>query len=209
MSAIGSNVPRPAMANPASAAQMAAGVLTDANRRLETPGQWEELGALLASLRPLAAQTGSTFPMEPVPFTWNGDIAGLPNAAGQIQPGCCGNLRGQAALEDMLRQMDALIARLEPRGAASPGTGAAGTSAAGSATGPASSGGGVPISDSSGWGSIDTMMAQAEKLAMSDKPSDQLKAQKLMMQARQMFETVSKLLQQMAEMAKTAISNIR
>ncbi|MEZ5356681.1 MAG: hypothetical protein R2762_28930 [Bryobacteraceae bacterium] len=60
-----------------------------------------------------------------------------------------------------------------------------------------------------GWGAIDSMMAEAEKLAKSKNPSDQLRAQQLMQQAQQMFQTISKMLQQMSEMFKTAIGNIR
>jgi hypothetical protein len=83
----------------------------------------------------------------------------------------------------------------QPGGAsASNQAGAAGTSAA---------------SGGEGWGAIDSMMAEAEKLAKSKNPSDQLRAQQMMNQAQQMFQTISKLLQQMAEMFKTAIGNIR
>lgn len=192
MSAIGSNTLRPMMTGTQGASQLADGILADANRRLESPAQWEQLTALLISLRPLAGQAGSAFPMEPVPFT-AGNPAALSAAAAELQPACTGDLRGQAALEGVLKQMDSLIAALQPRATAAS----------------SSSMQSVPMASSSNWSSIDSMMAQAEQLAMSDKPSDQLKAQKLMMQAKQMFETVSKLLQQLAEMAKTAISNIR
>ncbi|MEZ5403559.1 MAG: hypothetical protein R2729_28020 [Bryobacteraceae bacterium] len=201
MSAIGSNMGRPAMA-PASATQAAQGVLTDASRRLQSPAQWQELTAVLEALRPLAAQTAPAAAGEPLPFTWNGDIGGLREAIGNLSPSCCPGLQGEAAIQQLLGQMDALIARLEPQAVSPGGSAAAPPSASFSGTDS------LPVSSGS-WGSIDDMMAQAEKLAMSDKPSDQLKAQKLMMQARQMFETVSKLLQQLAEMAKTAISNIR
>jgi hypothetical protein len=175
------------------ASQLADGILADANRRLESPAQWEQLTALLVSLRPLAGQAGAAFPLEPAPFTTRG-AAVLPEAAAQLQFRSTGELRGQAALGNMVKQMDSLIAALEPRSASISASRQART---------------TPMASSANWGSIDSMMAQAEQLAMSDKPSDQLKAQKLMMQAKQMFETVSKLMQQLAEMAKTAISNIR
>jgi hypothetical protein len=101
------------------------------------------------------------------------------------------------------------------------GGGGSATAAGGSTAAP-SSGGGVSGSqgsggssapaiggDSQGWGAIDSMMAEAEKLAKSKNPSDQLRAQQLMNQAQQMFQTISKLLQQMSEMFKTAIGNIK
>ncbi|MEZ5356683.1 MAG: hypothetical protein R2762_28940 [Bryobacteraceae bacterium] len=84
---------------------------------------------------------------------------------------------------------------------------AASASEAGSASGSGSS---TPIGgDSKGWGAIDSMMAEAEKLAKSKNPSDQLRAQQLMQQAQQMFQTISKLLQQLSEMFRTAIGNIK
>jgi hypothetical protein len=59
-----------------------------------------------------------------------------------------------------------------------------------------------------GGSKIDSMMAQAEKLAQSDKPSDQLKAQQLMNKVKQMFETLSKILQMISEMFKTMIGGV-
>jgi hypothetical protein len=58
-------------------------------------------------------------------------------------------------------------------------------------------------------GDIDAMMADANKLLQSDNLHDQLMGQELMSKAMNMFEAISKLIQQQADMQKTAIQNIR
>lgn len=67
---------------------------------------------------------------------------------------------------------------------------------------------GVSMSESSSWGKIDSMMAEAEKLMLSDKKEDQLKGQKMMNQATQMFQAISAMLKAAQDMAQTAIRNI-
>ncbi|MEZ5403563.1 MAG: hypothetical protein R2729_28040 [Bryobacteraceae bacterium] len=129
-----------------------------------------------------------------------------------------------AQIMDLLKKLlEALTGKAQAGGAQSAaGSQAAaetGASQAASASGsggsssaaPATSAGGKSeiLSSESQWGNIDSMMAEAEKLAMSKNPSDQLKAQKLMQQAQQMFQTISKLLSQLSEMFKTAMGNIR
>jgi hypothetical protein len=58
-------------------------------------------------------------------------------------------------------------------------------------------------------GDIDAMMADANKLLQSDNLHDQLMGQELMSKAMNMFEAISKLIQQQADMQKSAIQNIR
>ncbi len=81
-------------------------------------------------------------------------------------------------------------------------TGGTGSGSASGASGPA---GGFSTSNEGGWGKIDSMMAEAEKLSTSDKQSDQLKAQKMMQQAQRMFEMISKMLEQMSQMLSKSI----
>jgi hypothetical protein len=57
--------------------------------------------------------------------------------------------------------------------------------------------------------SIDKMMAEAEQLMASDKPSDQLKGQMLMQRAMRMFETISKMLEQRSQAQAKAIQAIK
>jgi hypothetical protein len=190
-----------------TATQLAQHVLQDAQLRLQTQARLDELGDALGQLRPVPTQTQASFPMSPLPFTLTGDVA-----AGYQDPGACltglaadgrPGAQGAALVSEIVQLLDQIGAQFGTQvsnpsvPAGSPFTTASTrTSVVAGATG-------------SEWGGIDTMMAAAEQLAQSDKPSDQLKAQKLMNQAKMMFETISKILQQISEMAKTAIGNIR
>lgn len=92
-------------------------------------------------------------------------------------------------------------------------SGSGGSAASSSSTGGSGSasgaGGGVSSGGSGGWGNIDSMMAQAESLMNSDKPSDQLKAQQLMQKAQRMFEMISKMMEQKSQMMSKAIQAIK
>jgi hypothetical protein len=55
---------------------------------------------------------------------------------------------------------------------------------------------------------INNMENQAEQLAQSSNPADQLKAQQLMQKASQMFGSLSKLIQQLSQMEQSSIANI-
>jgi hypothetical protein len=56
---------------------------------------------------------------------------------------------------------------------------------------------------------IDGMMKQAEQLMMSDNKADQLKGQKMMQDAQNMFQMMSNLLKAQADMQKAVIQNMR
>jgi len=56
---------------------------------------------------------------------------------------------------------------------------------------------------------IDGMMKQAEQLMMSDNKADQLKGQKMMQDAQNLFQMMSNLLKAQADMQKAAIQNMR
>jgi hypothetical protein len=178
-----------------TATQLAQHVLQDAQVRLQTQARLDELSNALGQLRPVPTQTQASFPMSPLPFTLTGDAA-----AGYQDPGGCltaltaegrPGIQGATLAAEIVQLLDQIKGQLSP-----PASGSSRIPVVAGATG-------------SQWGGIDTMMAAAEQLAVSDKPSDQLKAQKLMNQAKMMFETISKILQQISEMAKTAIGNIR
>jgi hypothetical protein len=92
---------------------------------------------------------------------------------------------------------------------------ASGGSSAGSSGGVSGGGsgsGGISGTDSmvsKAGASIDKMMAEAEQLMASDKPSDQLKGQMLMQRAMRMFETISKMLEQRSQAQAKAIQAIK
>ncbi len=56
---------------------------------------------------------------------------------------------------------------------------------------------------------IDGMMKQAEQLMMSDSKADQLKGQKMMQDAQNLFQMMSNLLKAQADMQKAVIQNMR
>ncbi len=86
------------------------------------------------------------------------------------------------------------------------GPGAASSSSSTGGSGSASgSGGGISTTDSSGWGKLDDMKSQIDKLASSDKQSDQLKAQQMMAQMQRMFEMISKMMEQLSQMLSKSI----
>jgi hypothetical protein len=146
---------------------------------------------------------------QPMPFS---AAPGSPMAEAMKNP-----LGGLGALKDLFSKLmpalEQAIGQLsgQSKGAASGGAASSGASApSGASEGASASNGGSEIlSSESKWGNIDSMMAEAEKLAMSKNPSDQLKAQKMMQQAQQMFQTISKMLQQLSEMFRTAIGNVK
>jgi len=94
-------------------------------------------------------------------------------------------------------------------GAGAPAGGASGAAPTG---GGASGGSGISSMDSmvsKAGGNIDSMMAQAEQLMASDKPSDQLKGQMMMQRAMRMFEMISKMLEQRSQAQAKAIQAIK
>ena len=54
-----------------------------------------------------------------------------------------------------------------------------------------------------------SLMDQAQKLAESDNPADQMKAQRMMQQAQRMMEFMSNLIKIIGDMQKNAIQNMR
>ncbi|MEZ5403561.1 MAG: hypothetical protein R2729_28030 [Bryobacteraceae bacterium] len=179
----------------------------------------EQLGRVTALQQQLSIGQNGTISIrvsaQALPFS---APAGSPMADAMKNPfGALGSLKDllgplMPALENALRQLSgggtsgaASSAAPAPESASSVGSGPSASAQASSS--PASSSG--ILSSESQWGNIDSMMAEAEKLAMSKNPSDQLKAQKLMQQAQQMFQTISKLLSQLADMFKTAMGNVK
>jgi hypothetical protein len=104
-------------------------------------------------------------------------------------------------------------------GAPSGGSGVGGgsgfaPSSAGGGSGAGAAGGSGSISSmdsmvSKAGGNIDSMMAQAEQLMASDKPSDQLKGQMMMQRAMRLFEMISKMLEQRSQAQAKAIQAIK
>jgi hypothetical protein len=60
-----------------------------------------------------------------------------------------------------------------------------------------------------GGAKIDGMMKQAEQLMLSENKADQLKGQKMMQDAQNLFSMLSNLIKAMGDMQKTAIQNMR
>ncbi len=111
------------------------------------------------------------------------------------------------ALEQQPPSIDQLISQLKDLVDKLNGGASANGGASGAASGPAAGGaqGNFSTGGSEGWGKIDSMMAEAEKLSQSDKQSDQLKAQQMMQKATRMFEMISKMLEQMSQMLAKSV----
>jgi hypothetical protein len=147
----------------------------------------------------------------PLPFSMNKQSANsvMQNPAGPFQ----GLDAKMGQLLKLMQQCMQMLQKMNGQGAAGniggAGTGATGATGTngGSAQSSKSSGGGGGISttDSSGWGKLDDMKSQIDKLASSDKQSDQLKAQQMMAQMQRMFEMISKMMEQLSQMLSKSI----
>ncbi len=186
-------------------------------------GAEQQLRAFLALVGltfPKSAQSTPAVRPRPVPFS-PGQAAGVPRnplaALASLQAGPMGATSGRQ-LQGLLGELDQLIAMLSPQargGSPAPGAatprGIAGAPAAPVA--PAATTGGMDkptaMGGGGGWGNIDAMMNQANQLLQSDKQSDQLRGQMLMMKAMRLFEMISKMLEQQSQLASKAIQAIR
>lgn len=66
-----------------------------------------------------------------------------------------------------------------------------------------------PSSFASGAGKVDNLMKEAERLLLSDNKADQLRGQRMMQDAQNLFQMLSQLLKAQADMQRAAISNMR
>jgi len=140
----------------------------------------------------------------------------------QGRPGAQGANQAQGASSNPMQQIVELLKKLlesltggaqgaQGSGSTAPSSG--GTSGTGGTGGTPTQGKGIADASTSSMdsmvskvgGKIDDMFAQAEKLMASDKPSDQLKAQRMMQQANRMFEMMSKMIEDIGKKATSTL----
>ena len=142
-------------------------------------------------------------PQLPMPFSPGGGMPGL----SQILQNPLGALQGLGSqFGQIASQLGGILGGLtgpKPGGEVDP---AFRYDRGGGSAPPASGGSTGGLGNTS---NIDSMMDQANQLASSDKPSDQLKAQQLMQKAMRMFEQLSKLMENQSQMQGKAIQAMR
>ncbi|MFN0171781.1 MAG: hypothetical protein ACKV22_35665 [Bryobacteraceae bacterium] len=138
-------------------------------------------------------------------------LQGMGQGAGQ--GGAAGGAQGPMGMQQIVQMLQDMIGKLTGQGGAVGGAQGGGSLAPSTGAGGGSSAGGVSGGNADSIGAagskIDGMMKSAEQLMLSENKADQLKGQKMMQDAQNMFQMMSNLIKTQGDMQKAAIQNMR